>query len=401
MTSTTPTESTVADPTEPRPPKVRQRSSATSLFDPAIVRRAVGDSFVKLDPRQMARNPVMFVVEICSVLTTILFFQKLPSAKASDSVFVGLVSAWLWFTVLFANFAEAVAEGRGKAQADTLRKTRADTIAAVRLPDGTTTTKPSGELASRRRVRRARRRADPRRRRDHRRHRLRRRVGHHRRVGTGHPRVGRRPFRRDGWHACAVRPDHRAHHVEAGRDVPRPHDRARRRRRAAEDAERDRAQHPAGRTHAHLPARGRDAPAVRDLLARGPVAHRAGRVARVPDPHDDRRVVVGDRHRGNGPARAAQRARHERPRGRSRGRLLHVAARQDGHHHLRQPPSGRVHLAPGCGRTGSGRVGVDLELGRRDPRRPLDRHVRRGALRPEAPATSRTPSSCRSPRRPA
>src|ERR1700722_809641 len=131
---------------EPRPPKVRTRAS-TSMFDPTIMRRAVGDAFVKLDPREMARNPVMFVVEVGSVLTTILFFQKLPSAKASDSVFVGLVAAWLWFTVLFANFAEAVAEGRGKAQADTLRKTRADTIAQVRQADGAMTTKPSGELA--------------------------------------------------------------------------------------------------------------------------------------------------------------------------------------------------------------------------------------------------------------
>src|SRR6185369_16915689 len=126
------------DPTT-RPPKVRTRSAA-SLFEPAIVRRAVGDSFVKLSPRVMARNPVMFVVEIGSVLTTVLFFQKLPSSTAADSVFVGLVSAWLWFTVLFANFAEAVAEGRGKAQAETLRKTRADTVALVRQADGTTAT---------------------------------------------------------------------------------------------------------------------------------------------------------------------------------------------------------------------------------------------------------------------
>jgi len=130
---------------ELRPPKVRTRS-ATSMFDPAIMRRATGDSFLKLDPREMARNPVMFVVEIGSVLTTVLFFQKLPSAKAADSVFVGLVAAWLWFTVLFANFAEAVAEGRGKAQADTLRKTRSETVARVRLPDGTLTTKASSEL---------------------------------------------------------------------------------------------------------------------------------------------------------------------------------------------------------------------------------------------------------------
>jgi K+-transporting ATPase ATPase B chain len=132
------------DPTE-RPPKVRTRA-ATSMFDPAIMKRAVGDSFVKLDPRQMARNPVMFVVEIGSVLTTILFFKNLGSATSSQSVFTGLVTAWLWFTVLFANFAEAVAEGRGKAQADTLRKTRAETVARVRLPDGSTTTKSSSEL---------------------------------------------------------------------------------------------------------------------------------------------------------------------------------------------------------------------------------------------------------------
>src|SRR3954454_7045226 len=126
MTSTESTE-----PTEPaggdalRPAKVRRRASGSkSLFDPAIMKRATVDSFVKLDPRQMMRNPVMFIVEIGSVLTTILFFQKLPSASSNDSVFTGLVTAWLWFTVLFANFAEAVAEGRGKAQADTLRKTR-------------------------------------------------------------------------------------------------------------------------------------------------------------------------------------------------------------------------------------------------------------------------------------
>ena len=136
-----------ADPVEPRPPKVRTRpSGARSLFDPAIMRRATVDSFVKLDPRQMMRNPVMFIVEVGSVLTTILFFQKLPSAKSSDSVFTGLVSAWLWFTVLFANFAEAVAEGRGKAQADTLRKTRSETVARIRQADGAIGEKSSNDL---------------------------------------------------------------------------------------------------------------------------------------------------------------------------------------------------------------------------------------------------------------
>ncbi|MDP9336315.1 MAG: potassium-transporting ATPase subunit KdpB, partial [Actinomycetota bacterium] len=133
--------------TEQRPPKVRIRAAgARSMLDPAIMKRATLESFVKLDPRQMMRNPVMFIVEVGSILTTILFFQKLPSANASDSVFTGLVSAWLWFTVLFANFAEAVAEGRGKAQADTLRKTRSETVARVRLRDGSVVEKSSNDL---------------------------------------------------------------------------------------------------------------------------------------------------------------------------------------------------------------------------------------------------------------
>ena len=118
----------------------------TSLFQPAIVRRAVGESFVKLHPRTMARNPVMFIVEIGSVLTTLLFFRDLGDPDV-DHVFVGLVAGWLWFTVLFANFAEAVAEGRGKAQADTLRKTRSETRAKVRQADGSVEERPSSALA--------------------------------------------------------------------------------------------------------------------------------------------------------------------------------------------------------------------------------------------------------------
>ena len=83
------------------------------------------------------RNPVMFVVEVGSVLTTILFFRDLGTSSTEQNVFAGLVALFLWFTVLFANFAEAVAEGRGKAQADTLRKTRAETVAHRRRADGT------------------------------------------------------------------------------------------------------------------------------------------------------------------------------------------------------------------------------------------------------------------------
>jgi len=109
-----------------------------SLLDGAILRSAAVDSFRKLDPRYMARNPVMFVVLVGSVLTTILFFRDLGESSGEENLFAGLVAAWLWFTVLFANFAEAVAEGRGKAQADTLRKARTETTARRRTTGGAT-----------------------------------------------------------------------------------------------------------------------------------------------------------------------------------------------------------------------------------------------------------------------
>jgi potassium-transporting ATPase ATP-binding subunit len=107
-----------------------------SLLDPAILRPAVIDSFKKLAPAQVAKNPVMFVVEVGSILTTLLWFRDLFSAHPSAPLwFTGFVSVWLWFTVVFANLAEAVAEGRGKAQADSLRKMRKDVVAR-KLVDG-------------------------------------------------------------------------------------------------------------------------------------------------------------------------------------------------------------------------------------------------------------------------
>ena len=125
----------------PRPPKARNRPSrAASLFDPAIARRGAIQAFVKLDPRVMIRIPVMFLVEVGSVITTVDFIGH-------PSVFVGLVAAWLWATVLFANFAEAVAEGRGKAQADTLRRSRRETVAFRLTEHGTIETVPSTELS--------------------------------------------------------------------------------------------------------------------------------------------------------------------------------------------------------------------------------------------------------------
>jgi len=114
--------------TAPSVPPAGKR--ARPLSDPPIVKRAIGDAFVKLNPRLMAKNPVMFVVWVGSVITTIIFITDLVTKIGGwERAFVGQIALWLWFTVLFANFAEAIAEGRGKAQADELRKTRTTTKA--------------------------------------------------------------------------------------------------------------------------------------------------------------------------------------------------------------------------------------------------------------------------------
>jgi K+-transporting ATPase ATPase B chain len=109
----------------PEPAAFGTRASRP-LFEGAVVRRAARDAFTKFDPRHQLRNPVMFVVEVGSVLTTALFPLALAGILPENPWFILAVSLWLWFTVLFANFAEAMAEGRGKAQADSLRASRKD-----------------------------------------------------------------------------------------------------------------------------------------------------------------------------------------------------------------------------------------------------------------------------------
>jgi K+-transporting ATPase ATPase B chain len=108
----------------------RTRTSASALLDPKIVWPAIGASFVKLDPRTLIKNPVMFVLEIVTVLVTVILIRDLVTGSA-HLLFEVQIIVWLWFTVLFANFAEAVAEGRGKAQAETLRRTRTETQAKL------------------------------------------------------------------------------------------------------------------------------------------------------------------------------------------------------------------------------------------------------------------------------
>ena len=110
--------------------KLQKKSGASTMLDAKIVVPAIWSSFRKLDPRLMARNPVMFVVEIVAALTTVIFIGDLVTGDANLG-FTFQIILWLWFTVLFANFAEAVAEGRGKAQAESLKKTRTESQAKL------------------------------------------------------------------------------------------------------------------------------------------------------------------------------------------------------------------------------------------------------------------------------
>jgi potassium-transporting ATPase ATP-binding subunit len=126
------------------PPTLVERRRL-SIWDRGIVRQAVVDSLRKLDPRTQVKNPVMFIVEVGSLLTTIIFVWEWLT-DSGRPVFTGQVAFWLWFTVLFANFAEAMAEGRGKAQADSLRKTRTETVANRIVGEGRTETVPAASL---------------------------------------------------------------------------------------------------------------------------------------------------------------------------------------------------------------------------------------------------------------
>jgi potassium-transporting ATPase ATP-binding subunit len=121
------------------------KEKTVSIWDPNIITRAIGDSFRKLNPITMMKNPVMFVVEVGSVITSFLLIRDIAKG-ASDIGFELQITLWLWFTVLFANFAEAMAEGRGKAQADNLRKSRTETTAHQLLPGGEEIVVPATRL---------------------------------------------------------------------------------------------------------------------------------------------------------------------------------------------------------------------------------------------------------------
>ena len=120
---------------------------AKAIWDMKIVKGAIWESFLKLHPRKMMGNPVMFVVEVGSVVTTVLLVRDAVAHQGAFG-FNLQITLWLWFTVLFANFAEAMAEGRGKAQAESLRKARSETVANRVLPDGEIEKIPSSKLRS-------------------------------------------------------------------------------------------------------------------------------------------------------------------------------------------------------------------------------------------------------------
>src|SRR5580698_2858035 len=110
--------------------KLQKQVPVSAMLDPKIVFPAIGSAVAKLEPRLIIKNPVMFVVEIVAALTTVIFLRDLVTG-GENLAFTFQIILWLWFTVLFANFAEAVAEGRGKAQAESLRKTRTETQAKL------------------------------------------------------------------------------------------------------------------------------------------------------------------------------------------------------------------------------------------------------------------------------
>ena len=363
-----------------------------SIFSRDIVFAAIGDSFLKLDPRTLFRNPVIFIVEIGSVITTAIFFRDLFASGESEPLwFTGTIAFWLWLTVLFANFAEAIAEGRGKAQANALRATRTTTIAFRRSDTG----RPRGSSGARAPARRHRRRRGgpdhSRRRRDHRGRRLGRRVRHHRRVRSGHPRGRRRPLGRHRRHAAALRPARDRGHPGAGQSF------LDRMIALVEGAERRKTPNEialnillAGLTITFLAATVTLRPFA-IYAGTAALPDRPHRPPRRPHPDDHRRAALGDRHRRHGPARPAQRPRDVGPRRRGLGRRRRAAPRQDGNDHARQPPGRRV-PARQRRRRARPRPGRAARIARRrDARGPLDRRSRQGAVRAPRAGARRAP----------
>ena len=236
---------------------VAKQTRSRPMLDSPLLRRGDHRFLPKLSPRVQIRNPVMFVVWIGAILTSLLAVQAALGRGEASFGFVLAIALWLWITVLFANFAEAVAEGPRQGPG---------AGAAQRAADGRRQAAPGGRA---RRADRPRpghgarqgglragrgRRRDPLRRRGDRGRRHGGRERHHRRERARHARERRRPQRRDRRHARALGLDRGARHGQPRRRLPRPHDRARRGGQARAHAQRDRAGDPARRADDRVPA---------------------------------------------------------------------------------------------------------------------------------------------------
>ena len=348
------------------------------LLDPKMLLTSLPDAARKLDPRVMVRNPVMFVVEVGAVLSTALAIQD-------PSLFGWSVVVWLWLTVVFANLAEAVAEGRGKAQAASLRRAKTETIARRLRDDGTEEDVPGPQL----------------------------RLGDRVVVEAGQiiPGDGDVVEGVASVDESAITGESAPVIRESGGDrssvtggtkvlsdrivvqiTAKPGESFIDRMIAlVEGASRQKTPNEialnillASLTIVFLMATVTLQPfAIYSGAEQSP--DRAGRAAGLPDPDDHRRAAVGHRDRRDGPTRAAERAGHVRPGGGgSRGRE-HTAARQDRHHHPGQPAGRRVPRRAGCDRRRSGRRRSAVQPRRRDPRGPLHRGP--GQDRPRAAGT--------------
>ena len=367
-----------------------RKQPVSALFDARIVIPAIGSAFVKLDPRVLMKNPVMFVLEVVSVLTTVILVRDIVT-MAGNVGFEFQIVLWLWFTVLFANFAEAIAEGRGKAQADALRRTRTETQAKLLI--GT----------DRRNFRRV--------------------PGTNLRVGDvvvveagdtipsdgevveGIASVNEAAI--TGESAPVIREsggDRSA--VTGGTQVLSDWIKVRitaapgstfidRMIKLVEGAERQKTPNEialnillVGLTIIFVFA---------TATIPSYVAYAGGAISVVVlaalfvtlDPDHDRRAAVGDRHRRDGPPGTLQCAGDVRPRGRGRRRRRHAPAGQDRHHYSRQPAGDRIQAHPGRERTGPRGRGAARFTGRRDSGGAFHRRPCEGKIRHPGPRSRR------------
>ena len=368
-------------------------AQARSLFDREILAQALVGAFKKLDPRVQVKNPVMFVVLIGTVVTFI-------EAIAHGGKFAWFITVWLFLTVMFANFAEAMAEGRGKAQADTLRRMRSETEARRLNPDGTESRVAAVDLVKGDRVVCEANDLIP-------------SDGE---IIEGIASVDESAItgesapviRESGGDRSAVTGGTKvlSDRIVVEITAERGHTFLDRMITLVEGANRQRTPNEialtillAVLTIVFLPVVV-DAPALRPLRRRDRVGRHLGLAPRLPDPDHHRCPALGDRDRRDGPPRAAQRARDERPRRRGGGRRADPAPRQDRHDHPRQPHGvGSSSRQPVTARRSSPRPRSSPRSPTRPPRVARSSCSRRSASTSASATSARVASSSPSRRR--